>query len=112
MVKSERQRYIKFKLIRRPNCRFNEKDFLRAVWGSIWRYFGMKEANKVGLWLISLDFKDNVGILRCSHPTKEIVISSLSLIKQINRCDVIISPMKTSGTIKALKNEEKARNNN
>jgi RNase P/RNase MRP subunit POP5 len=76
---------------------------VRAAWGSIWRYFGMKEANKVGLWLISLDLKEKMGILRCSHSTKEIVISALSLITQINGQDVIISPVKTSGTIKALK---------
>jgi RNase P/RNase MRP subunit POP5 len=63
----------------------------------------MKGANKIGLWLVELDLKDNFGIIRCSHETKEIIISALTLIQEINGNRVILSPIKTSGTIKSLK---------
>ncbi len=63
----------------------------------------MKGANKIGLWLVELNPKENYGIVRCSHETKEIIITALTLIQEINGTRVIISPVKTSGTIKSLK---------
>ena len=43
------------------------------------------------------------GIIRCSHQTKEILISALSLVKEIDGIRVILSPYNTSGTILSLK---------
>jgi RNase P/RNase MRP subunit POP5 len=63
----------------------------------------MKSANKIGLWLLDYDSQRNIGILRCSHRTKEKIITSLTLIKEINRERIIISPVKTAGSIKAIK---------
>jgi RNase P/RNase MRP subunit POP5 len=65
----------------------------------------LKEANKIGLWLIDLNLDEGYGILRCSHYTKEILITALSLVRKIDGINVILSPLKTSGTIKTLKNE-------
>lgn len=76
---------------------------MRSIWQSIWRYFGMKEANKIGLWLVEFKQEESSGIVRCSHETKEIIITALTLIKEINGKRVILSPIKTSGTIKSLK---------
>lgn len=63
----------------------------------------MKEANKIGLWISQLNLEEGYGIIRCSHQTKEIIISALTLIKEINGNKVILSPIKTSGTIKTIK---------
>jgi len=63
----------------------------------------MKEANKIGLWISQLNLEKGYGIIRCSHQTKEIIISALTLIKEINGNNVIISPIKASGTIKTIK---------
>jgi ribonuclease P/MRP protein subunit POP5 len=63
----------------------------------------MKGANKIGLWLVELNLIENHGIIRCSHETKEIIITALTLIQEINGKRVILSPVKTSGTIKSLK---------
>jgi len=65
----------------------------------------LKEANKIGLWLIELNLEENYGIIRCTHQTKEILISSLSLVQEINGTRVILVPKKTSGTIKTIKNK-------
>jgi len=102
-VKKERQRYILFKIIGDNTVSFEKREFLDSLWNSIWRYFGMKEANKIGLWLLELDLEKNYGILRCSHNTKEIMISALSLIKEVAGKRVILSPVKTTGTIKTIK---------
>lgn len=63
----------------------------------------MKGANKIGLWLVELNPDENCGIIRCSHETKEIIITALTLIQEINGKRLIISPVKTSGTIKSLR---------
>lgn len=76
---------------------------LKSIWQSIWRYFGLKEANKIGLWLIELNLDQEYGIIRCSHKTKENLIAALSLVNEINGTKVILSPIKTSGTIQSIK---------
>ena len=103
MVKKERQRYILFKILGENAISFEKKELLNSIWNSIWRYFGMKEANKIGLWLLELNLEEKYGIVRCSHNTKEVIISALSLIKEIAGKRVILSPVKTSGTINAIK---------
>ena len=100
---NERQRYILFKIIKDDNSNLNKKLFLNSLWHSIWKYFGMKEANKIGLWLIELNTLRNYGIIRCSHITKEIVISALTMIREISDERVIFTPIKTSGTLKKIR---------
>lgn len=80
----------------------NTKIFLRTVWQSVWRYFGMNQANKIGLWLLELNYEENYGIIRCSHESKETIITALTMVKDFNGKNVIISPVKTSGTIKSI----------
>ena len=102
-MRKERQRYILFSIIKSSDLSFTQKDLTMTLWKSIWRYFGMKEANKIGLWVLELNNEKNYGIIRCSHQTKEILITSLTLITEINHKKVIISPIKTSGTIKKIR---------
>lgn len=70
----------------------------------------MKEANKIGLWLIELNLDECYGILRCSHNTKETLITALSLVREINGINVILTPFKTAGTIRSLKDKIKKKN--
>ncbi len=105
-MKQERQRYILFKIIReeiKGTSTINKGLFLKVLWNRIWRYFGMKTAIKIGLWLMEFNPEKGYGIVRCSHTTKEIVISSLSLVRKINQEKIIISPIKTSGTLQNIK---------
>ena len=62
----------------------------------------MKLANQAGIWVTELDFSKNKGILRCSHKSKEQIITSLTLIKRINGIETIISPVKTSGILRKI----------
>ncbi len=59
---------------------------------------------------MELNLDEDFGIIRCSHKTKETIITALSLVKEIDGVRVILSPFKTSGTIRTLKkpyNKEK-----
>ena len=103
MVKKERHRYILFKLIKESDFVLSQRDILNSVWASIWKYFGLREASKVGLWLFDINFIEGFGIIRCSHRTKEVIISALTLITEISRNRVVISPIKTSGTIRNIR---------
>ncbi|TFF93446.1 MAG: hypothetical protein EU543_03615 [Promethearchaeota archaeon] len=102
-IRYERQRYVLFKIIIEPSHVFNKNEFLNKLWSIIWDYYGMNTANKIGLWIHKLDVENKYGIIQCSHKTKEIIISALSLIKRIKDKRVIFSPVITSGTIKKLK---------
>ncbi len=100
MVKQERQRYILFKIISKEGINFEQRDILKSIWQSVWRYFGMKVANKVGLWLLELNLEENYGIIRCSHETKESIITAITMVREIKGKRVILSPVRTSSTIK------------
>ena len=83
-----------------------QNSLLKSIWHSIWRYFGLKEANKIGLWLVELNIDKEYGIIRCSHQTKETIISALSLVREIDGAKVILSSIKTSGTIRSIKTDK------
>ena len=102
MVKNERSRYIIFKIIKEDSVHFEKQKFLNLVWQSIWKYFGIKEANKIGLWLIDLNLEKNFVIIRCTHKTKEILISALTFLNEINEKRIILTPIKSTGTIKSI----------
>jgi len=53
--------------------------------------------------LLDINFLEGYGIVRCSHQTKEIVISALTLITEISDKKIVLSPIKTSGTIRSIK---------
>ena len=90
-------------MIKEVDFVLNQRDIINSVWESIWKYFGLKEASKVGLWLLDFNFTEGFGLFRCSHNTKETVISALTLITEISGNKVIFSPIKTSGTIRSIK---------
>jgi len=52
---------------------------------------------------MELNLDEEYGIIRCSHKTKETIISALSLVKEIEGVRIILSPFKTSGTVQSLK---------
>ncbi|MBY8981266.1 MAG: hypothetical protein KGD72_12815 [Candidatus Lokiarchaeota archaeon] len=80
----------------------NNQEILNSIWSSLWKYFGLKEASRVGLWLVDINFLEGFGIIRCSHQTKEVVISALTLITEISGNKIVFSPIKTSGTIRSI----------
>ena len=89
-------------MILENNKPLNKQEILNSIWTSLWKYFGLKEASRVGLWIVDINFLEGFGIIRCSHQTKEIVISALTLITEISGNKIVLSPIKTSGTIRKI----------
>lgn len=102
-MKEERQRYILFKIIKDDPMFLSDKMLLNSIWHSIWKYFGMEGATKIGLWLVEYNTDEGYGIIRCSHMTKEMIISALTMIQEISGVRIILSPIKTSGTLNKIK---------
>ena len=104
----QRQRYILFEYTSFDSTfSISEKDLIRTIWKTITVLFGEYTAYKTGLWLIEFDPSLHYGIIRCNNITKERVISSLAFIHEINKKPVIIHAIKTSGTIKKIKEIQK-----
>ena len=89
-------------MILEHNIPLNKQEILSSIWTSLWKYFGLKEASRVGLWIVDINFLEGFGIIRCSHQTKEIVISALTLITEISGNKIVLSTIKTSGTIRRI----------
>lgn len=101
-MKFERQRYILFYYIIEKDITIDGKSIINLIWNNLFRYFGVKETSKIGLWLVKFNLEERWGILRFSHTSKEIVITSLGMIRYFQNYRISIYPIKTSGTIKKL----------
>lgn len=100
----QRQRYVLFEYLHfDPKVEITEKDVIRAIWKTLTLLFGEYVAYKTGLWLIEFDPTHKYGIIRCNNITKEQLISSLAFIYEIRNSRVIFHSLKTSGTIKKIK---------
>ncbi len=103
-MKKNKQRYILFTLITGKTEIIELEEIQKTLWQSIWRFFGIKIANRIGLWIIEYDKIKKRGIIRFFDGSQiHIMITALTMIKTINNKKVIINPIKTSGTIKAIK---------
>lgn len=104
----QRQRYVLFEYKSfDPDFNVTEKDVIRTIWKTVTKLFGEYTAYKTGLWLIEFNSIQNYGIIRCNNITKERIIASLALIREIKNHPVIFHSIKTSGTIKKLKEIQK-----
>ena len=79
MVKLERQRYILFKIIKDANIFCEKQDFLNLIWRSIWRYFGMKEANKMLGKLMAVARHKNLTLILIAQNSAMLDVNVLRL---------------------------------
>lgn len=103
-IEQEKQRYLLFEIIKESKDLINEKDFMDSFWELFANYYGLFNSSQSGIYLTKYDEINSIGILRCSHQSVNSVRTTLSLIVKINKMNVIIHVMKTSGTLKNLIN--------
>ena len=104
----QRQRYVLFEyIISNPEVKITEKDVIRAIWKTLMKLFGEYTAYKTGLWIIEFNPSQKYGIIRCNNITKDRMIASLAFISEIKDTPVIFHSIKTSGTIKKVKEIQK-----
>ncbi|MHA1109854.1 MAG: Rpp14/Pop5 family protein [Promethearchaeota archaeon] len=104
----QRQRYVLFEyIVENPEVRITEKDVIRVIWKTLIKLFGEYSAYKTGLWMIEFDPSQKCGIIRCNNITKDRIIATIAFISSIKETPVVFHSIKTSGTIKKLKEIQK-----
>lgn len=107
MTRTERQRYILFEIITEDDSPIEKKEVISKIWNSFVAFFGTYNSFQMGLWLIRYEPTNRIGILRCDNMTKNMLITTLTLIKTMGDKNVIIHTRKTSGTIRTILDEWK-----
>ncbi|NHK32680.1 MAG: hypothetical protein FK730_15120 [Asgard group archaeon] len=105
----ERQRYLLFEIIKETKESIVDKDFMDTFWKFFTSFYGIFNSSQSGVYLSKFDEKTSLGILRCSHQSLNTVRATLSLITKIDKMNVIVHVMKTSGTLKNLINITKIK---
>jgi RNase P/RNase MRP subunit POP5 len=104
----QRQRYVLFEYLNFAiDVEIPEKEVIRTIWKTLTQLFGEYTAYKTGLWLIEFNPDLKYGIIRCNNITKDQIITALAFIQEIRDARVIIHSIKTSGTIKKVKDVQK-----
>lgn len=120
LVKIERPRHIFFQVVLvrvgrkwgpSPSLadltlQINEEVIAKHLWEVFIRFFGEAGAANAGLWVEMYDPETASGVVRCSHYVKYKVLAALAILRKIDirgiPLEIIVSTVKTSGTIKRL----------
>nr|MDO8110264.1 Rpp14/Pop5 family protein [Candidatus Sigynarchaeota archaeon] len=102
MVKTERQRYVRFRLFSERPVNADVKELAQAIWRQYNSLFGEVKSGKAGFWITDYDVKSREGTIRCSNTVLDELVASLTLITTINDIEVAIDTIKTSGIHKKL----------
>jgi RNase P/RNase MRP subunit POP5 len=98
LSKRERKRYILLEVL---NAQVNEKDFYFGFWIELLSFFGSKGLAEINPKIVL--FRGNKAIVKCNRGKETELIAGTGFIDKIRNKKVIINPVLTSGTIKALK---------
>jgi len=98
LSKRERKRYILFEIL---NAEVNEKDFYFGFWIDLLSFFGSKGLAEINPKIVL--FKGNKVIVKCARGKETELIAGTAFIEKIRNKKIIINPLLTSGTVKALK---------
>jgi RNase P/RNase MRP subunit POP5 len=102
MMKKTRRRYLSFHLHREGPVIKDEKQLVNAIWKNLLSLYGEVSAADSKLYLVSFDGDTGEGVLQCTLPSLDNVVTSAVLIGSIGSSIVSFEPKKTSGTLKGL----------
>ncbi|MHA1768387.1 MAG: Rpp14/Pop5 family protein [Candidatus Thorarchaeota archaeon] len=101
-MRRTRKRYFRFKIHSRKGCA-GTKSVLEDIWKSLLSIYGEIEAADSKLYMVEFDETTQTGILQCAEPSLHRVIAASALIASIDGRTVSFEPLKTSGTIRSLR---------
>jgi len=84
------------------------KEVLDAIWTALTQLFGEYGASQSELTLIRNSKQKSYFILRCSHKALPMVRASIASITEINDKQATAHIIRVSGTLKALRKNNKA----
>lgn len=102
LSKRERKRYVLLEVL---NADVNEKDFYFGFWIDLLSFFGSRGLAEINPRIVL--FKGNKAIVKCKRGKELELIAGTAFIDKIKNKKIIINPVLSSGTIKALKDYAK-----
>ena len=108
MVRAIRKRYLLFQTYP-ESSKFRRGEIHRAVQNSLLHLFGAYGLSQVNLSLLAHDEEGCFGVLRCSHKHVEVVKAALTCIAEIEGKPATFRVIRTSGTLKSLREELRGR---
>lgn len=100
-MKKRRKRYLLFRL--RGEEPITRKELSRKIWKNLLSIYGETTAADSSFYLNEFNTTSGSGILQCDERVLTKIIAAASLIDSIHEKLVAFQPLKTSGTLKALK---------
>lgn len=100
-MKKSRKRYVLFHLsIEGPSV--DEKQLIRAIRESLLSLYGEVSVADSRMYLNEFDSDTGIGIIQCDAASLDQVLTSASIISDIDGTHVSFAPKKASGTLKSL----------
>ena len=100
-VKKIRRRYIVFSIVSEHD--FDKRELEKAIRKKLALLYGIISLAKADPQLVFYDPRLKRGVIRTSHVMKDYVLAALSITRTINGKQLLIIPIKTTGTIKKAK---------
>lgn len=97
----DKKRYVAFMVF--CDSEITKKEVINAIINSAHNFFGELTMSKFNLWVNDFDEDEKRGFLVCNQKYKSEVITSLTLINNVNGIKTHLNILGVSGTIKALK---------
>ncbi len=100
----EKKRYLAFEIISQDEIReFTPVN--NAIYNSCFNYIGELGMARAGVLMLKDKYQNNKGIIRVNRKNVDNLKSSLTLIKDINKRDVIVRTLGVSGILKKAENK-------
>ena len=94
----EKKRYLAFEIISQAPVSFTSAN--NAIYDNCFSYIGELGMSRAGVLILNDKYKNNKGIIRVNHKNVDNLKSSLMIIKDINKQDVIVRTLGVSGILK------------
>lgn len=94
----EKKRYLAFEIISHDPISFTSAN--NAIYDNCFSYIGELGMSRAGVLILNDKYKNNKGIIRVNHKNVDNLKSSLMIIKDINKQDVIVRTLGVSGILK------------
>ncbi|MDD5163938.1 MAG: Rpp14/Pop5 family protein [Candidatus ainarchaeum sp.] len=96
-----KKRYVLFEL--KTSQKFSFSELSKQLWLAIVKQTGKEEALSFGFQLVVFDFKIGRGIFKCRREKCEKAKKAVNSIREFYNAKVFLKTLRTSGTIKTLK---------
>lgn len=103
MVILERDRYVVFQVLS-EEIDLKLQELKQKIWYMYKLLFGVDKTTEAGLYFEEYDNHSKKGLIRCNSNSFSFLMTTLSMITEIDEKELIVIPVFVSGLIKKAKN--------